>query len=258
MGAADDHRSVVRDSAADEVVEQNRNVGVFTHMFQTPRSVAVLSVALVLVASPAGGQAPSPTPPSALPLIVHITRGTEGPVASAAQMRRMVAEVNEYYRAAAICFSLQEVKELSLSGNLDKTYRERHAFSAFAVPQAVNVFLVSSIYDPESSDSRVRTAARFGFTPDHWLDEAHIEKPGRQPNAYAIVRVGGGADTMAHELGHILGEGHSADPANLMGYGSDPWKFDAQQIRSFRARVRRELASGALRAVKPCGPVDAS
>lgn len=116
----------------------------------------------------------------------------------------------------------------------------------------------SSIYDPESSDSTVRTAARFGFTPDHCLDGAHIEKPGRQPDSYAIVRIGAGADTMANELGHILGEGQSADPDNLMGYSSDPWKFDAQQFRSFRARVRRELARGALRAVMPCGPVDAS
>jgi hypothetical protein len=164
----------------------------------------------------------------------------------------MVAEVNRYYQDASLCFSLEQVRELAFSGEL-KTYRDRHALSVYSVPHAVNVFLVHSIYDPESSESTVRTAARFGFKPDHWLDGAHIEKPGRQPDSYAIVRVDSGADTMAHELGHILGEGHSADPTNIMGYGDSPSTFDAQQIRTFRAHAQRDLRSGALRTVEHCG-----
>jgi hypothetical protein len=189
-----------------------------------------------------------------LPLVIHIVR--RGSVVEAASLERFVGEINQVYAQAGICFSLEEPRIVDRSADL-RTYRERHAFAPFAVAGAVNVFLVHSIFDPESSESTVREAARFGFVPDQWLDGAHIEPKGSR-TSYALVSVDPAAVratalTIAHEIGHILGLGHSPVADNIMGYAAEPTRFDADQIRDLRARARREVASGGLHLARACG-----
>lgn len=193
-----------------------------------------------------------PEPEIRIPLVIHLTRKDGAPVIAPKEVLRLVEQLDDYYRQTGICFALKATREVPRDADL-KTYRDRHAFIGYAVPRAINVVLVNSIFDPETSESTLRTAARFGFKPDPWLDGAHIEKPGRNPSSYAIVRVGADPTTMAHEIGHILGEGHSGVAENIMGYGSNPTVFDQRQIRGFRAEARREIRAGSLREADHCG-----
>jgi hypothetical protein len=188
-----------------------------------------------------------------LPLVIHVVR--RGSVVQTASLEGLVGEINQVYAQAGICFSLEDTRFVDRSADL-RTYRERHAFAPFAVAGAVNVFLVHSIFDPEASESTVREAARFGFVPVHWLDGAHIE-PKRSRTSYALVSVDAAAGratalTIAHEIGHILGLGHSPVADNIMGYALEPRRFDADQIRDLRVRARRELGSGGLHLARPC------
>jgi hypothetical protein len=185
--------------------------------------------------------------PLVIPLVLLLTQADGAPVIARDRVARFVEELNGRYAAAGICFSLEAVREVARPADL-KTYRDRHAFFPYTVAGAINVVLVRTIFDPQTSESTKRTAAKFGFVPDHWLDGAHIERHDGDPDNYAIVRADADKTTISHEVGHILGEGHSSDSTNIMSYGLDPVGFDARQIRSFRARIQKLLAGGALRA----------
>src|SRR5262249_27553617 len=147
---------------------------------------------------------------------------------------------------------LREVRVLDHNADLE-TVRERLDFARHTVPHAVNVFLLRSIRDPDPSASTARTAARFGREPSGWLTGAHTPVPGQQPPAYLILRLGAGPTSLAHELGHFLGEGHHPGEDNIMGYGLERRRFTPEQLETFRVFARRELRSGALTPAERCG-----
>jgi hypothetical protein len=72
-------------------------------------------------------------------------------------------------------------------------------------------------------------------------------------HAGAITQRGSGL-SIAHEVGHFLGAGHSPDPANIMSYAAERHCFDARQVRVLRARASRALRGGVLARGEPCDP----
>jgi hypothetical protein len=192
-----------------------------------------------------------------LPLVLHITRADGAPVIDRAEAARFVAEVNRLYRPAGICFALLEVRDLDRSADL-ATVRDRVALRAHLVPRAINVFILRSIRDPDPDASTFRAAARAGREPSGWLNGAHIAAPGRVPSTYLIVRAGAGPTTLAHELGHFLGEGHHPAAGNVMSYSLDREHFDEDQIRTFRRfaeGVQARAARGARVRCLSRGPI---
>lgn len=187
-----------------------------------------------------------------LPLVVHVSRDDDEPVVTRTELERVVAEVNALYRPAGICFALDAVRDLAQGGNLE-TVRDRVQLRSYLVPRAVNVFLLAAIRDPDPDASTFRAAARAGRKPSGWLNGGHIEAPGRLPATYLIIRAAAGATTLAHELGHFLGEGHSGAAGNIMSYDLERRAFDAAQVRTFRAFARREIAKGTVHPVERCG-----
>jgi hypothetical protein len=195
--------------------------------------------------------APVEAPDLRLPIVVHLLRADDAPVLPRAEAERFVVEVNRLYAPANLCFALQEIRDLDVDADLE-TVRDRVALRAHLVPRAINVFLVRSMRDPEPDITTVRAAARVGREPSGWLNGAQVTAPGQIPATYLIVRAGTGPTTLAHELGHLLGEGHHAGEGNIMSYGLDRHDFDAAQLRTFRALARRELQHG-LPASDLCG-----
>jgi hypothetical protein len=200
----------------------------------------VLAALALLAASPVFA-----SPPLRLPLVALVTRAAGEPVVSAADLAQLLDEVNTLYQAAAVRFVLVGVRALDEDGALT-THRQRRAFAGSTSPRAINVVFVESIVDPEPSPSTARAAARLGRAPSGWLNGAEVPMRERPPGLYLLVRAGAGAMTLAHELGHFLGEGHHPDAENVMAYGDRRRAFDDAQLRAMRRHAERDLARGAL------------
>ncbi len=183
--------------------------------------------------------------PVGIPVVVHVTRLANQPIASETQVRELIAAVNQSYAGSDVCFVVQAIRSDDGVAEL-VTYRHRRAFRRSLVTRAINVFLVHSIKDPSTSESTARALARVGRKASGWLAGAEIPAPRRKPSRYLIVTFSSGALTLAHELGHFLGEGHHKDPANLMSYGLERKSFDLKQLAAFGKRARREFKSGSL------------
>lgn len=207
---------------------------------------------LALLALPSGPTAVATTSPDLrLPLVVHLLRDDGEPVLDRDALPRFVAEVNRLYAPAGICFALDGIRDLDRDANL-ATVRDRLALRAHLVDGAINVFIAASIRDPDPDATTARAAARAGRTPSGWLNGAHIEAPDRVPSTYLLVRAEAGPTTLAHELGHLLGEGHHPEAGNIMSYSLERTRFTDEQLRTFRLFARRELRRG-LPAAAFCG-----
>ena len=149
-----------------------------------------------------------------------------------------MATANRAFADAGIAFYVAERRELPDSYRTLDNIPERRRLKRRLVPNTINVFLVDSILDPNPSRATQRAAAWQGRTPGGKLSGAHVEAHGRVPDTYILLSLAGQRTSLAHELGHFFGAGHSRAPGNLMSYGSDRKGFDTTQLRAFRRRAR--------------------
>jgi hypothetical protein len=180
--------------------------------------------------------------PIELALVVHVATRDGRPVVSAQEVRRTVGVASEAFAPAAVAFAVGEVRALPDGHAELADIRARHRLRRHLVPGAINVFVVDAILDPVPSEATRRAAARVGREPSGRLSGAHIPAPGRRPGTFVLVDHHGGALTVAHELGHLLGLPHHRDETNIMSYGRDRTGFDDRQlrvIRLFAGRLRR-------------------
>ena len=188
----------------------------------------------------------APAEPPALPAYVHVAEVAGTRVASARFLDSQWASVRQLLGPAGVRLTPHD-KPAPLLPAVLETRADRSALSRWAVPGAVNVFVVESLADvDEPGRQRLGVHWRAGGT--HFVIVATYGVPGGRacPPQYTCRDDSG---LLAHELGHFFGLAHDERADNLMSYtraGNPIWLAD-RQLRTVRARLDYELRAGRLR-----------
>jgi hypothetical protein len=170
--------------------------------------------------------------PKVLPLSIAIARAPDGaPVTTPCRVLDRVSEAQRLMAPHQVRVGIAELREVEGHHALE-TAKDRDALADLMKPGVINVFVVSSLRDVDDP-SRFRMGVR-------WRKLSDLRKD------YVIVTASAAPTTLAHELGHALGNGHSSVVDNVMSYKrEDPAKihFDAGQGAKMRA-VARQLLLG--------------
>ncbi len=196
---------------------------------------------LLLWASPAGAEnAPEP-----FDVRVHTAEKDGAPVASEAWQSAQWQAVRTLLGPIGLSFSPSPAptSKAPLPRNLDSR-ADRNALAAFAVPHALNVFLVESLRDVDDV-GRMRMGVHWRAGGTHYVIVASYAVPGGVPcpPQYQCSQPTG---LLAHELGHFFGLGHDGRADNVMSYsrkGDTLWFDDTQRVKLQRGRVR-EIEKG--------------
>lgn len=166
-----------------------------------------------------------------LPLVAHVAPDTP-----AAFVAEQLARANEIYAPYGVSFVVDKTVELPGQHAALETRADRDALGAYVQRGAIDWFVVRSLRDVDDP-SQMRRGV-------HWRSETH---PGAR---YVIVSSIAGASTLAHELGHYLGNHkHSETPGNLMSYlpGEGLPVLDDKQQKRLAFTLRDCFKSGELR-----------
>jgi len=207
------------------------------------RAVLVVLLAFVVLVAPDAAAEPAiPT----LPLSIAVAQVDGVPVVSDAWLAEQVAEAERLLGAQGVHVAQARRRGLHTRHATLLDARDRDALAAELGERVINVFIVKRLHDvPEQK--KLRMGVR-------WRKRSDLRQD------YVIVAANALPTTLAHELGHFFGNGHSGVTNNIMSYKhEDPTKiaFNSQQGRRMRAVARRHLRRGTLMAhvVKPT-PVD--
>ncbi len=204
--------------------------------------LSVLSVCVVC-ALRGPGAIEAPPPLAVLPLTVAVARVDGAPVVDRVWIDDRVEQANAILAPTGVQVALAEVRAMPEGPAALEDRKDRDALGAHLRPRRVNIFVVASLRDVDEPE-RLRQGV-------HW-------RPRRARQRHlVIVAAYSGRDTLAHELGHFLGNPrHSHTPGNLMSYGRGPGlpTLDAAQVRTIRATARRMLRSRELVVAPPVSP----
>lgn len=170
-----------------------------------------LLVAFVLLAIAASARA---VPTRTFPITMHMVAS-----GSAERFAAHVARANAVFARANVGFRIDTVVPLPPRHAELVTRDDRDALGTLVQARTIDVFVVSTLMDVDEPGRR-----RGGV---HWRDR------GRRGVRYVIIVAEAHDWTLAHELGHYFGNGHSPVPGNLMSYDwtlGDP-VFDGAQHR---------------------------
>lgn len=180
-------------------------------------------------------------PVPSLPLAIAVARRAEGsaPVVDAAFVSHALERANEIFGEHGLSFFAPEPARALGATHADLEDRAaRDALASDLVDQRINVFIVRSLRDVDDP-----ALHRMGVT---WRKLSNLKK------RYVIVAASARDTTLAHELGHFLGNDHSYVKNNLMSYDRDeeathPHIFlDAKQGARAAQAARALFASGEL------------
>ncbi|MFO0677608.1 MAG: hypothetical protein U0169_13825 [Polyangiaceae bacterium] len=190
-------------------------------------AVATLPIAGTLVPSTtlASPGARAILPP--LPLTIRVVTDGDAGVVDAAWLDEQVAAANRHFARFGIRFTVTlgatiPAKHLALESRAD-----RDVLSTYMTPGTLDVFVVGSLRDVDEPP-RLRKGVTWRRTDD-------------TSKRFVILSSAAFPDVLAHELGHFLGNGHSAVTDNLMSYSRDGGTVfldDAQGERSRREAAR--------------------
>jgi hypothetical protein len=172
-----------------------------------------------------------------LPIQVHVVHVDGRAVVPPEFVDRQFASANAIFAAYGVGFAhVAEPVALAAEHAALETRADRDALGAYVRRGAIHCFVVRSLRDVDDP-SRMRRGV-------HWRSRTHAGAH------YVVLSSIAGADVLAHELGHFLGNpSHSETPGNLMSYarGAVPPFLDARQQRRMRAAIRVYRRRGELR-----------
>ncbi|MBW2523315.1 MAG: hypothetical protein JRI23_04040 [Deltaproteobacteria bacterium] len=157
------------------------------------------------------------------------------PVVSDRWVTRQVAEAIRLMAPQGITIRKVAQRKLDPRFAALETPEDRDAVSAEVEPKVINVFIVRSLRD-------IHRTERF-IMGVRWRLRRNLAKD------YVILSTKALPTTLAHELGHYLGNPHSPVDNNIMSYQrSDPSavRFDRAQGVRMRQIARRNLRIGRL------------
>jgi hypothetical protein len=197
--------------------------------------VAQGGASLVLGALPAASAQPDAAIPT-VPLSVAVANEAGRPVRDDAWIDAQIAAAERLLGAEGVHFRKAAQRPLAERFAHLETRKDRDALDAARDKGVINVFVVASLRDVDDPRlHRMGVHWRNGTTPSH---------------RYVIVTVDALPTTLAHELGHAFGLGHSAVKNNLMSYDRDGAEvfLHPRQGVTIRAFARIAFTSGELTA----------
>lgn len=206
------------------------------------RLLTAVSLAAYFVAGTTSGAAPeargaevprggSPVPP--LPVVLWIGEEDGAPVRDAEWIDAHLATARRLFGRHGLTFRVAARRPLPAKHAALLTRADRDALAPYAQGAAVHVFVVASLLDVDE--------------PGRWRYGVHWRAVSAN-RRYIVLAAGAPNTVLAHELGHWLGNGHSAARDNLMSYersGGDLF-LDAAQVARAHEIARRALAIGEL------------
>ena len=193
---------------------------------------AALGVAAALVSLP-GAAKPDPPIPT-LPVLVSVAEENGKPVRDEAWIDAQLSEAERLFGPVGVHFRKSAQRPLDARFARLETRKDRDALDALRVKGVVNVFVVASLRDVDDpSLYRMGVHWRNGATPAH---------------RYVIVTADALSTTLAHELGHYNGLGHSAVVDNLMSYNRTGERVFllGTQVSAVRTFARMAFSTGEL------------
>ena len=174
---------------------------------------------------------PEALPP--LPLSIAVAERDGEPVVSPAWLGRQVGQALRLMSAHGLVVAVTRLRLLAPEHAALEDAADRDALAAFVEPKVINLFVVDSLRDVDDP-KLLRMGVR-------WRQRRDLSKD------YVILAASAMPTTMAHELGHFFGNGHSQVVNNIMSYHrEDPAKvaFDPRQGAKMRRVATQLLARG--------------
>jgi hypothetical protein len=167
-------------------------------------------------------------------LAIHVAVGDDGaPVADAAWIADQVAAASAPLGGADVTLTWRDAGDAGIAGEI-LTVADRDALAAAAAEGGVvHVFVVARLADKDE-DGRWLSGVhwRYGGGTRAWRGRRYV----------ILSRETRWTSTLAHELGHFFGLGHTDHPDGLMTTGvarsGAPPFLDDRQLRRVRARAR--------------------
>ena len=178
------------------------------------------------------------------------------PVVTAAWVSAQAATASRILEAAGVRLAAPQMRELPARHAALETRRDRDALGALVRRDAISVFVVASLRDVDDPKIfRLGVCWRPGRTRRPVAPSSPTPStPGaRYPGVRLIILTPDALPTtLAHELGHYLGNSHTRRHGNLMSYrrtGGDAALTPAQvrQLRAEARRLLRELSAAGAR-----------
>lgn len=171
----------------------------------------------------------------AIDLAVHVALGADGaPVADAAWIEAQVGAAAAHLDDAEVTLTWHDAGDDGIAADI-VTVKDRNALAVDAADDGdVHVFVVARLADKDLEGN--------------WLNGVHWryggKRRGLRGRRYVILsRETRWSSTLAHELGHFFGLGHTDNEDGLMTTGpargtGEPY-LDEAQLATVRARARR-------------------
>lgn len=167
-----------------------------------------------------GKPAQEPPPIPTLPLSISVALENDQPVRNDEWIDAQIAAAEALFSLCGVHFRKAQSRALDARHAHLETRKDRDALAAELSKGHINVMVVNSLRDVDDP-----SLYRMGV---HWRPQKELKKQ------YIILAASAMPTTLAHELGHYFGNGHSSVKNNVMSYDRDGSKvfFDsAQQIK---------------------------